>query len=72
MAERTDVERLAVLETKMESVEKSLDNLAREVAKLTAVMNKGKGAYAVSMLIASLFGAFILKLSGVLFKAVGD
>jgi hypothetical protein len=45
----------AVTQTRFDRMEKKLDDL-------TAIINRGKGAYAASLMLAGLIGGFILKL----------
>lgn len=49
--------RIAVLETQITALEKTIDNLAIKIEALTAVMNKGKGAFALALFISGTAGA---------------
>ncbi|MEJ0009878.1 MAG: hypothetical protein WDN72_04720 [Alphaproteobacteria bacterium] len=49
----------AVAQTRFDRMERKLDDL-------TATINRGKGAYAASLLIAGIVGGFFLKLAGLL------
>lgn len=44
-----------------ESTQKRFDTLEEKVDSLVAVMNRGRGAYAASMVLAGVIGAVILK-----------
>lgn len=49
-----------------ESTEKLFNTLFQKVDDLSAVMNRGKGAFAASMVLAGAIGAFLMKI-GTLF-----
>ena len=49
----------AIAKSRFDRMEKKLDDL-------TAIINRGKGAYAASLLLAGLVGGFIIKLAAVL------
>lgn len=42
------------------------DRMERKLDDLTAVINRGKGAYAASLVLAGLVGGFLLKLIGMI------
>ena len=49
-----------------ERSDKRFDGLETKIDELAALMNRGRGAYTASMLIAGAIGAFVLKLCGAL------
>ena len=48
------------------STQERFDRVEVKIDDLTAIMNKGKGAWAASMMAAGAIGAFMLKLGGAL------
>lgn len=69
----TNETRIAVLESELkglreqhkyhaESTNKKIDGLAEKVDGLCTVMNRGKGAFAVSMAIATLVGGTVISM----------
>jgi hypothetical protein len=77
MSEQDNAVKIAVLETKIEGLreqsvahyktnQERFDRVDMKIDELVAVMNRGKGAYTASMIIAGAIGAFALKLLGAL------
>lgn len=69
--------KIAVLETEMkglreqqkshaEETKVAIANVAKDVKDVMAIMNRGKGAYTASLVIAGGIGAFMLKLFGMI------
>ncbi len=67
--------RIAVIEEQMlglreqsrahnESTQRRLERLEKKLDELTAIMNRGRGAYAASMVFAAGIGAVIMKVIG--------
>lgn len=54
-----------------ESNTKRFDTMEGKIDDLAALMNRGRGAYAASMMIAGAIGAFVLKLFGVASSTIG-
>jgi hypothetical protein len=72
MDERTNTIKIAVIEEQIvglreqqkvhnESTQKRFDGIARKIDDLTAIMNRGKGAYAGSMAMAAAIGAILIE-----------
>ncbi len=57
MAMDENTVRIAVLETQITALEKTIDNLASKIEALTAAMNKGKGAFSFALFISGSVGA---------------
>ena len=49
-----------------ETAQKRFDSMEKKLDELTAIMNRGRGAYAASMALAAMLGALVLKGSAVL------
>lgn len=45
-----------------ETTQKRLDRMEKKLDELTAIMNRGRGAYAASMALAGIIGAFLIQL----------
>lgn len=51
-----------------EATQKRFDGMERKIDELTAIMNRGKGAYAASMALAAAIGAVIIEVTNVVTK----
>lgn len=60
MTDQPEVQ-IAILQTKVEALTEQVSNLANKVEELTAVMNRGKGAFAASLALAGIIGAGVMK-----------
>lgn len=60
---------IAILQTKVETLTSQVADLADSVKELTAVMNRGKGAFAASLALAGMIGAGIMKVISYLLNA---
>lgn len=58
---RTPGERLAVVESKVTGIVEGQKDIEKKVDELLAAMNRGKGAFTASLLLASAVGALIMK-----------
>jgi hypothetical protein len=56
-----DVE-IAILQTEVKELTKKVDELMGSVQKLTEVMNRGKGAFAASLLLSGVIGGAIIQI----------
>ena len=77
MDEQQNALRIAVIEEQIgglreqqrahhSSAQSRFDRMERKLDELTAIINRGKGAYAASLVLAGLIGGFLLKLIGVM------
>lgn len=57
MATDENTVRIAILETQITALGKTIDDLAKKIETLTAVMNKGRGAFALALFISGTAGA---------------
>lgn len=75
-------ERLVKLEVQLQSLREQhnahaqetkiiIGELVRKVEELTAVMNKGKGAFAFTLVVAGIVGGFITNSASALFEKIG-
>jgi hypothetical protein len=55
-----DVE-IAILQTEVKELTAKVEKLTEAVAKLTEVMNRGKGAFAASLLLSGVVGGAVLQ-----------
>lgn len=60
--------RIAVLETKIASLETTIPALIKEIKTLTEAMNKGKGAFAFALFSSGIVGAGLSTLISHFFK----
>lgn len=79
MTETPDGERLAKLEVHVEGIREqqkahstetnaTLKEVMRKVDELTAIMNKGKGAFAFALITAGAVGGIVMKCASYFFK----
>ncbi len=76
MNERGNTVRIAVVEEQIRGIreqqkhhyaaaQRRFDDIDAKMDELLAVINRGRGAYAASLMMAGLLGGFIMKLGGV-------
>lgn len=64
--QQSDAVRIAILETNVTNLSESIKGLTAEIKVLTNVMNQGKGAFAIAMVVAGAVGGIATKLAGTL------
>lgn len=60
--------KIAVLETQIKALEKTINDLVKKIDALTAIMNKGKGAFAFALFLSGTAGAGFVTFISHLFK----
>ena len=74
MTEQENAVRIAVIEEQIQglrqqqkahndSAQRRFDSMERKIDELTAIMNRGKGAYAASMALAAAIGAILIEMA---------
>lgn len=56
--------KIAVIESKLETIGESIDSLGEKIEHLTTSIERGKGAFAASMIFATAIGAILLAIFG--------
>lgn len=76
-SERTHSIRIAVIDEQIKGIreqqrshnattQRRFDEMESKIDALIAIINRGRGAYAASLVLAGLIGGFVIKMSGVL------